>query len=117
MSKKKWRCYFCDEVLTTKEKAALHFGVFESCEPDEVACKMLSKPQEAIAKYIRELEGQVRELQEQVHNETHPLLEALQDAQYEAESRVRNAEEKGYLKGVNDMKAQGYCSEPAKHEI
>lgn len=111
-----WRCFFCDEVFKNRKSAAIHFGVFDSCEPDDVACKMLSKPQQTIMQYIRELENEVRSLQEQVHNETHPLLTAVFDAQDEMSSREKTAEERGYAKGVADMKTQGYCVEPAKHQ-
>lgn len=113
--KKQWRCFFCDEVFTDRNKAAQHFGAFEACEADEVACKLLPY-QEKVLKYIRDLENQVRELQAQVHTESHPLLEALYEVQHEAESRVSAANNKGYAKGVADMKSQGYCVEPAKHD-
>lgn len=106
-----WRCFFCDEVFKTREAAAIHFGVFDSCEPDEVACKMLAKPQQTIIKYIRDCENEIRRLQDAQNEETHPLLTAVFDAQ----AREKAAEEKGYAKGVADMMKQGYCVEPAKH--
>jgi hypothetical protein len=34
---KAWRCFFCDEVLTTRHDAWLHFGD-EGCETDVPAC-------------------------------------------------------------------------------
>lgn len=31
-------------------------------------------------------------------------------------SKVKEAEEKGYAKGVADMQKQGFCVEPSKHD-
>lgn len=115
MSKKQWRCYFCDEVFTSKDKAAQHFGVFEACEADEVACKLLPH-QEKVLKYIRELESEVRTLMAERHDESHPLLASVYDIQHEMASRERTAEERGYTKGVADMHKQGFCVEPSKHD-
>lgn len=114
MSRKQWRCFFCDEVFTDKDKAAQHFGAFEACEADEPACKLMPY-QEKVLKYVRELESEVRRLMAAQHDETHPLLQTLYETQSEIDIRERKAEEKGYSKGVADMKAQGYCVEPAKH--
>ncbi len=114
--KKQWRCFFCDELFTDKAKAAQHFGAFEACEADEVACKLLPH-QEKVLKYIRELETHVRKLQSQVHEDSHPLLASLYDLQGEMASREKTAEEKGYAKGVADMMKQGLCPEPQKHQI
>lgn len=114
--KKQWRCFFCDEVFTSKDKAAQHFGAFDACEADEVACKLLPY-QEKVLKYIRDLETHVRELQSQVHKDSHPLLASIYDIQHEMASRERIAEERRFAKGVADMKKQGLCVEPAKHEL
>ena len=35
--KKKWRCFFCDEVFTTRKAAWAHFGD-QNCETDPPAC-------------------------------------------------------------------------------
>lgn len=112
--RKTWRCFFCDEVFIDKQDAAIHFGVFDACEADQTACQLM-KHQVKVVEYIRCLESEVRDLQSQVHNETHPLLSAIYDIQHEVDSRERSAEERGYAKGVAEMKAQGYCVEPMKH--
>ncbi len=114
--KKQWRCFFCDELFTNKDKAAQHFGVFEACEADTPACKLLPH-QEKVLKYVRELESKVRELMAERHDESHPLMESLFDLQSEMSSREKTAEEKGYAKGVADMMKQGLCPEPQKHQI
>lgn len=105
--KKQWRCFFCDEVFTSKNKAAQHFGAFEACEADEIACKLLPH-QEKVLKYIRDLESEVRTLTAERHEESHPLLASLYDIQHELASRERTAEERGFAKGVDAMKKQGY---------
>ncbi len=110
MSKKQWRCYFCDEVFTSKDKAAQHFGVFEACEADEPACKLMQH-QERFIEYVRGLEREIRLYQD----ENQPLQRAMWDLESTIRDKVNQAEEKGYNKGVQDMIKQGYCVEPAKH--
>ena len=109
--RKQWRCFFCDEVFTNKEKAALHFGVFEACEVDEPACKLMQH-QERFLEYVRGLEQEIRLYQD----ENAPLQKALWDVHHEIQTKVNEAEEKGYAKGVADMIKQGYCVEPNKHQ-
>lgn len=108
--RKQWRCYFCDEVFTSKDKAALHFGVFEACEADEPACKLMQH-QERFMEYVRGLEHQIRLYQD----ENTPLQKAIWDVENLMQVSVNEAEQKGYNKGVADMKNQGYCVEPQKH--
>jgi hypothetical protein len=109
--KKKWRCYFCDEVFTNKDKAAEHFGVFEACEADVPACKLMQHQEEFI-KYVRGLEQEIRLYQD----DNQPLQRAMFALNDEINSKVKEAEEKGYAKAVQDMMKQGYCVEPAKHQ-
>lgn len=111
MSRKQWRCYFCDEVFRSKEKAALHFGVFNACEADEPACKLMQH-QERFIEYVRGLEEEIRQYQ----NENTPLQLAMFDLQDDMNRKIQKAEEVGYNKAVQDMKKQGYCPEPQKHE-
>ena len=37
MASKQWRCFFCDEVFTSKSDARIHFGA-EGCTSDVPAC-------------------------------------------------------------------------------
>jgi hypothetical protein len=62
MSRKTWRCFFCDEVFTTRHEAWLHFGE-ENCTSDVPACvdplrtdekKRLDEVRELRAEVIRE---------------------------------------------------------------
>ena|SRR5260221_14403103 len=112
MAKRKtWRCYFCDEVFFSREKAALHFGCFDACEADEPACKLMQH-QERFLEYVRGLEEEIRQYQA----ENTPLQKAIWDLSYTIDTKVKEAEEKGYAKGVSDMMKQGYCVEPNKHQ-
>lgn len=112
MAKRKtWRCYFCDEVLLTREKAALHFGEFDACEADEPACKLIQH-QERFMEYVRGLEREIRNYQD----DNTPLQRAIWDLEHTISTKVKEAEEKGYNKGVDDMRKQGYCAELNKHE-
>lgn len=106
-----WRCFFCNELFRSKEKAALHFGCFDSCEPDTTACKLLPH-QEKVLEYIRGLEEEIRLYQ----SENAPMLQAMYALEADMRTKIKEAEEKGYAKGVSDMQKQGYCVEPAKHD-
>lgn len=108
--KKQWRCFFCDEIFRSKEKAALHFGV-SLCEADVPACKLFES-QELVLKYIRECENEIRQYQD----DNKPLQRAIWVIQEEKAQAIKEAEEKGYAKGVSDMHKQGYCVEPSKHD-
>ena len=110
MAKKQWRCFFCDDVFTSPKAAALHFGAFDSCEPDTTACKLMSHQQNLI-EYVRGLEDEVRLYQA----ENHPTIKAVFAVEDEMRRAVVKAEQAGYDKGVADMKNQGLCVEPQKH--
>jgi hypothetical protein len=62
MSRKTWRCFFCDEVFTSRHEAWLHFGE-ENCTSDVPACvdplrtdekKRLDEVRELRAEVVRE---------------------------------------------------------------
>lgn len=108
--RKSWRCFFCDDVFTTPKAAALHFGAFDSCEPDTVACKLMSH-QQNVLEYIRELEEDIRQYQ----IENHPTIKAMYAIEDEMRRAVTKAEEAGYARGVADMQKQGLCVEPERH--
>lgn len=107
---KQWRCFFCDEVFTSRSKAALHFGVFDACEAP--ACKLMQH-QERFIEYIRGLEDEIRLYQ----TDSQPLQRAIWDLEATIQEKVKAAEEAGYAKGVNDMTKQGYCVEPQRHAV
>jgi len=107
MARKQWRCFHCDEVFTSRKWAAEHFGF--AC--DQVpACKIAAYEGHLVT-YIRKLEAD----NARYRAEDSDVLRSLYSATVDQANAVRRAEERGYDKGVQDMKAQGYCAEPNKH--
>jgi hypothetical protein len=111
MARKRWRCFFCDEVFRRHQDAAEHFGVDESCDSDVPACK-LAEHEGHLVHYIRKLEAEVRRYQA----EDSDVLRAIATLECNQAEKLRQAEEQGYAKGVRDMTAQGYCVEPSAHD-
>lgn len=112
MARKQWRCFFCDEVFTRRKDAAEHFGCDDGCEADTPVCKIAAH-EGHLVKYIRKLED---ELRRRMH-EDHDLHRAIYTLEAQKQREVRASEERGYDKGVADMKAQGYCADPQAHAI
>ncbi len=87
-----WRCFHCDDVFTTREAAAGHFGPDCGCE---AACRI------DIAEYRR---------MEEVHNRHLTETDEASVAYYAQAADHRQAlireEQKGYDKGVADMRAE-----------
>lgn len=112
MPRKQWRCFFCDEVFTSWKFAAKHFGVDESCEADVVACKLTGHEGHLVT-YIRKLEKEVRRYM----SEDSDVMHSIQSLEASHRTALIRAEEKGYEKGVADMRAQGFCADPPAHQI
>ncbi|MBV7475352.1 hypothetical protein [Pseudoxanthomonas sp. PXM05] len=100
-----WRCFYCDEVLTDTESAALHFGTGGMARHDEPACRI------DIAKY-RAMESLLSRYQDEdadVHRAVHRMAGEHQLA-------LRRAEEDGYAKGLKDS-AKCPCAAPQPREV
>lgn len=110
MARKQWRCFFCDEVFTRSQDAAKHFGCDDACEVDIPACKLAAHEGHLLT-YIRKLENKLR----RYVTEDSDIQRALMALESDMAEKVRMAEDRGYAKGVADMKAQGFCVEPGKH--
>lgn len=106
-----WRCFFCDEIFTTRELAAEHFGTELACEGPIVACQ-IKEHEGHLVTYIRKLEAELVIW----NNESQQIQQAIISLEGTVAEEIRKAEDKGYAKGVADMKVQGYCVEPAKHD-
>lgn len=107
MSRKQWRCFHCDAVFTRPQDAAEHFG---ATLEDQPACVMRDHEHHLIH-YIRKLEQENR----RYRAEDSDIMRAIYTLESESARRVKDAEERGYAKGVADMQAQGYCAEPKAH--
>lgn len=100
MAKKQWRCFFCDEVFSTQHEAAEHFGVFDSCEADIVACQIKGH-EKHLVRYIRKLEREIRRYQ----SEDSDVMRSIMALEDDSRRAVIRAEEEGYNKGVRDGRA------------
>jgi hypothetical protein len=101
--RKQWRCFHCDEVFTSRPFAAEHFGA-----DGTPACKITSY-QGHLVTYIRQLEDRIAQYQAE---DSH-VMRAIQALEAEHQQALRREEEKGYERGVRDMKALGYRTEAA----
>ena len=90
-----WRCFHCDEVFTTREEAAAHFGYSECSVP---ACRING----GLAAAYRELEACWSRCQ----NECCDHLNAYHAKKSEHNQALIREEERGYSKGVADMRAE-----------
>lgn len=109
MARKQWRCFFCDAVFTRRQDAAEHFGADQGDTP---ACCLRDHEHHLVA-YVRRLEGELK----RYRAEDSDVLRALYAMECDQARLLREAEEKGYAKGVQEMKAQGHCADPQAHSI
>lgn len=99
MSRKQWRCFFCDEVFTRRQDAAEHFGCDDACEADIPACR-LTAHEGHLVHYIRKLENELRRYQ----TEDSDVMRSIMTLEADHRQALIRAEEDGYNKGVQDMK-------------
>lgn len=102
--RKQWRCFHCDEVFTSRKFAAEHFGVEPTAAP---ACQLKSYEGHLVT-YIRRLEHELA----RHRAEDSDVLRSVMSLEADHQTALVRAEERGYDKGVADMKAQGFCTEP-----
>jgi hypothetical protein len=96
--RKTWRCFHCNTLFTNPKHAAEHFGAHEGATP---ACK-LSNSEGHLVTYIRKLEAEL-----EVHRrEDSDVLRAMYAKEAEHREALVRAEEKGYNRGVLDMKGE-----------
>lgn len=98
MSRKKWRCFHCDEVFTSPRCAVLHFGNSEYQTP---ACQLKSHERHLV-EYIRDLEGQL----DGYRAEDSHIMRSIYTLEVDHRQALIRAEEEGYNKGIRDMSAQ-----------
>lgn len=102
---KSWRCFHCDEVFTSRQYAAEHFGFDEGATP---ACK-ISGHEGHLVTYIRKLEAELASYRA----ESDSITLAWFAKESEHVQAMLREEEKGFARGVADMQKHGYIiSEP-----
>ncbi len=99
--RKQWRCFHCDEVFTSFKLAQTHFGLSECDTP---ACRLKSHEQHLVD-YIRELENRIGQYQAE---DSH-VLRAIYSLEADHRQALIREEEKGYARGVKDMREQQCC--------
>jgi hypothetical protein len=88
---KSWRCFHCDEVCTDEASAREHFGYLRSCDPicriDRAEFRRMEK---------RDIEHSIED------TELHRLIER---ERADHATKLREAEEAGYARGLADGRA------------
>lgn len=90
---KEWRCFHCDEVFTDEHKAREHFGE-SMC--DDPACQIDIVDVRAMQNQLTRYHNEDTDL----HREIHKLIA-------EHAVALRREEEKGYARGIRDVKVHG----------
>lgn len=108
MPKKEWRCYHCDQVFNNKWAAGIHFGADQAW-----TCACVLPHEQHLVEHIRDLQGQLDEFRD----DRDKVMRSIMTLEAEHVTALRQAEERGYAKGVDDMKAQGLCVEPQAHAV
>lgn len=103
--RRKWRCFHCDEVFTSRRCAQEHFGADEMTLP---ACRIAAHHGHLVH-YIRDLEAQL----DRYRAEDSDVMRSIYTLEADHRQALIRAEEAGYHKGVQDMKALGFKAEAA----
>lgn len=99
-TKRHWRCFHCGETFHAPAEAGIHFGWHAGAE---TACR-LNKSERKLAGTVRYLEDQLARYQAEDTDKDrayHALV-----AKHAVE--LREAEERGFARGVADMRAHGF---------
>lgn len=99
-NEKSWRCFHCDEVLTTEVDAANHFVRLDESEP---ACRIKAAGEFALLQALRNAEDQLA----RYRAEDSDVLRAMASMQSDYQQALRREEEKGYARGMRDAKLSG----------
>lgn len=97
---KSWRCFHCDEVFTSQKLASDHFGM--DCLTTLGCVKKLNGGEAALLDEI----AQLRNTLASFYAEDGNIEKWARDKVATAELKVPAAEQRGYDKGVSDMRAQ-----------
>lgn len=109
MARKYWRCFHCDELFWSPNRAMEHFGNSEFTYP---ACR-LTHYEGRLVEYIRRLEAELADYR----SEAHALLDAAYAEHCTAQGLAKIAEERGYDKGVSDVLAMVEGAREVVHAV
>lgn len=106
--RKQWRCFHCDAVFRSASEAGIHFGADEAA-----TCACVMRHEQHLVEHIRDLEAQLASYRD----DRDQIMRSIMMLEGEHAAELRREEEKGYERGVRDMKAQGLCADPQAHSI
>lgn len=95
---KKWRCFHCDEVFTSVNTAAAHFGWAEHYLPGCV--EKVNGGEFRLLRRVRELQDELAAF----FSETDAVESYIHGLKADHAIALRKAEENGYNKGVQDAR-------------
>jgi hypothetical protein len=98
-----WRCFFCDEVLTTPGAARDHFGA----DPflSTAACQIKAGEERGLLMALRKAEEELSGYREERLTENTELQRAYNTMAASIPQQIRRAEEVGYAKALADIEA------------
>lgn len=99
--RKKWRCFHCDEVFTSRFKAQEHFGLDEYSTP---ACR-ISGAATGLITALREAEEAAADAIFKLHNESSEAAKAYWTMTARHSQALVRADELGYERGLRDGRA------------
>lgn len=102
MARRQWRCFHCDQIFRNEYEAGIHFGADQAC-----TCACVLPHEGHLVEHIRDLESQLASYR----NESDKIMQSIVTLEAEHATALQREEEKGYERGVRDMKAQGYLIE------
>ena len=97
MARKQWRCFFCDDVFTTRVNALNHFGANCAADP---ACLIKAAGEFALLQALRNAEDELA----RHRNEDSDVLRAMWSMSADHATALRREEEKGYARGLRDAR-------------
>lgn len=102
--RKQWRCFHCNAVFINRHEAGIHFGA-------DVAgtCACVLPHEQHLVEYIRDLEAQLG----RYRADDSDVMRSIMTLEADHRAALQREEEKGYERGVRDMKALGYRTEAA----
>lgn len=90
-----WTCFHCDETFIDPDEARIHFGTHPDATP---ACIIHGSALHGLAVRVRELERQIVAMQD----ESDPVSVYWYEIQGKHRQEVKDAEQKGYDRGLTD---------------
>jgi hypothetical protein len=102
--RKQWRCFHCDAVFTSRFQAGIHFGADQAA-----TCACVLPHERHLVDHIRDLEAQL----DRYRADDSSVMRSIMTLEATHQAALRREEEKGYERGVRDMKALGYRTEAA----